>query len=353
MIRYLLLQVCPRMAFSPLPLEDLEHVLAHTRESWEALRGRRIFVTGATGFFGTWLLETFAYANDMLGLGASLVGLSRDPAAFAAKSPHLAAHAAVKIWQGDVRSFDFPDGHFSHVIHAGTTSSAPVPPLDMLDTIIQGTRRTLDFAVAAGAQDFLLVSSGAVYGKQPPGMTHIPESYTGGPDILDTRSAYGEGKRVAELLGAIYHRERGLRVKTARCFAFVGPHLPLDAHFAIGNFIRNALQGGPIRVSGDGTPMRSYLYAADLAVWLWRFLLGPCAGTFNVGSEDAYSVLEVAEAVASALGGGLVVSVAQPAHEGPVSRYVPDCSRARTGLRLAPEFDLLAAIRRTARYHQM
>jgi nucleoside-diphosphate-sugar epimerase len=345
-------QACSHMALPPLPLEDLEHVLSGARESWEALRGRRIFVTGATGFFGTWLLETFAYANDMLGLGSSLVGLSRDPAAFATKSPHLAAHPAITIWQGDVRNFDFPAGNFSHVIHAGTTSSAPVPPLDMLDTIINGTRRTLDFAVATGAQDFLLVSSGAVYGKQPQEMTHIPETYTGGPDILDPRSAYGEGKRVAELLGAIYHRECGLRLKTARCFAFVGPHLPLDAHFAIGNFIRDALQGGLIRVSGDGTPMRSYLYAADLAVWLWRFLLGPCTGTFNVGSEDAYSVLEVAEAVASALGGGLEVSVAQSAYEGLVSRYVPDCKRARTGLEIASEVDLLAAIRRTAHYHQ-
>jgi nucleoside-diphosphate-sugar epimerase len=340
------------MALPPISLEDLEHVLSFTRESWEALRGRRIFVTGATGFFGTWLLETFAYANDMLGLGSSLVGLSRDPAAFAAKSPHLAAHPSITIWQGDVRNFDFPPGNFSHVIHAGTTSSAPVPPLEMLDTIINGTRRTLDFGVAAGAQDFLLVSSGAVYGKQPPEMNHISETYDGGPDVSDPLSAYGEGKRVAELLAAIYQRECGLRVKTARCFAFVGPHLPLDAHFAVGNFIRDALRGGPIRVSGDGTPMRSYLYAADLAVWLWRFLLGQCTGTINVGSENAHSVLKVAEAVASVLGEGLEISVGKSTHERPVSRYVPDCGRARTSLKIAFDVDLVTAIQRTARYHQ-
>ncbi|MEI6323712.1 MAG: NAD(P)-dependent oxidoreductase, partial [bacterium] len=217
-------------------------MLTHTRPLWEQLRGKRIFVTGATGFFGIWLLESFAYANKELGLGAELMGLSRDPDAFYLKVPHLAGVSSIVLHQGDVRTFEFPDGSFSHVIHAGTTSSVPVPPLEMLDTITQGTRRTLDFAVSAGAKKFLFVSSGAVYGKQPPDITHIPETYAGAPDPMDLRpvSIYGEGKRVGELLCSIYHQEHGLETTIARCFAFVGPHLPLDAHFAIGNFIRDA-----------------------------------------------------------------------------------------------------------------
>lgn len=343
------------MALPPISLEDLEHVLSFTRESWEALRGRRIFVTGATGFFGTWLLETFAYANDMLGLGSSLVGLSRDPAAFAAKSPHLAAHPSITIWQGDVRNFDFPPGNFSHVIHAGTTSSAPVPPLEMLDTIINGTRRTLDFGVAAGAQDFLLVSSGAVYGKQPPEMNHISETYDGGPDVSDPLSAYGEGKRVAELLAAIYQRECGLRVKTARCFAFVGPHLPLDAHFAVGNFIRDALRGGPIRVSGDGTPIRSYLYAADLAVWLWTILFrGESSRFYNVGSSDEVSIEELGRTVASFATPNIEVMISKlgvscllPA------RYVPDVVRAEKELSLFSRVTLRDAILKTISWNRI
>lgn len=246
-------------------------MLTHTRELWEQLRGGRIFVTGATGFFGIWLLETFAHANASLNLGASLIGLSRDPEAFCAKVPHLAGEKSITLYRGDVRDFEFPEGPFSHVIHAGTTSSAPVPSAEMLDTIIQGTRHTLDFATAVGAKRFLFVSSGAVYGKQPPEMNHIPETYNGAPDPMDPNSAYGEGKRVGELLCATVHREKGLETNIARCFAFVGPGLPLDAHFAIGNFIRDAMKGEPIRVN-DGAPYRSYLYAADLAIWLWTIL---------------------------------------------------------------------------------
>ncbi len=340
---------------APLPQEDLEHVLSHTRELWEELRGRRIFITGGTGFFGCWLLESFVYANDVLNLGARAVVLTRNATAFQNKAPHLAANPAIELHPGDVRTFDFPSGEFSHIIHAGTTSSAPVPPIEMFDTIINGTRRVLDFAVARGVKNLLLTSSGAVYGRQPPEMTHIPESYKGAPDSADPNSAYGEGKRAAELLCAIYAKQHGIETKIARCFAFVGPHLPLDAHFAIGNFIRDALAGDSIRVTGDGTPMRSYLHAADLAIWLWTILFkGEACRPYNVGSDEAISIAELARSVAQTIAPGAQVVIAStspplnPSTPQFPSRYVPDAARARAELGLRPVVSLTSAILKTA-----
>jgi dTDP-glucose 4,6-dehydratase len=340
------------MSFPPLPVEDLEHVLANTRELWQNFRGQRIFITGATGFFGVWLLETFIRANDVLNLGAELVGLSRDPEKFFDKVPHIANCSAIKLWKGDVRDFEFPQGSFSHVIHAGTTSSAPVPPLEMLDTIVQGTRRVLDFAVSCGASKLLFVSSGAVYGKQPPEITHVPESYMGAPDTLNPDSAYGEGKRVAELLCSIYSKNHGIEVKIARCFAFVGPHLPLDAHFAIGNFIRDAIGGRVIRVNGDGTPMRSYLYAADLAVWLWSLLLGNKTGAFNVGSSEGYSIRNIAHMVSKAFSSAPEVVISQPSiDEHTISRYIPETEAASKALALSSAVEITAAIQKTIAFY--
>jgi nucleoside-diphosphate-sugar epimerase len=332
--------------------EDLDHVLAQTRDLWEELRGNRIFITGGTGFFGCWLLETFAWANDHLSLGAEVVVLTRRPDAFDKKAPHLARHSSIRLIEGDVRSFIFPEGSFSHVIHAATESSTKLneeDPLRMLETIIAGTRRTLDFAVHCQAKKFLLTSSGAVYGRQPPDMTHLPEDYPGAPDPTDPRSAYGEGKRVAELLCAIYARKYGIETKIARCFAFVGPYLPLDIHFAIGNFIRDALLGEPIKVLGDGTPYRSYLYAADLAEWLWTILLrGKSCRPYNVGSEDALIIAELAKLVARTndLPQAVHVQQAVKGNERP-ARYVPSARLAREELHLDVQTRLSDAIRRT------
>ena len=203
---------------------------------------------------------------------------------------NLAGRTDLQFWRGDVRNFTFPDEPCTHLIHAGTTSGAPVPPREMFDTVVEGTRRVLDFAAERGTHRLLFVSSGAVYGPQPPGLTHVPEHHSGGPDPLDPGAVYAESKRAAELLCVLAGQEHGIEIAIARCFAFVGPGLPLDAHFAVGNFIRDALAGGPLRVGGDGTPFRSYLYAADLAIWLWTILLRGAPGrAYNVGSGEAMS----------------------------------------------------------------
>lgn len=335
---------------------DLDHILDHTRDLWEQVRGKRVFVTGGTGFFGCWLLESFCWANDHLDLRASVTVLTRNPQTFARKAPHLAAHPAIRLYVGDVRSFDFPSGEFSHVIHAATEAGAQLNgenPLLMLDTIVEGTRHTLEFARHCGTPKFLLTSSGGVYGKQPPDLTHIPEDYVGAPDPLEPRSTYGEGKRLAEHLCALHARQYGIQTKVARCFAFVGPYLPLGIHFAVGNFIRDGLRGGPIQVEGDGTPYRSYLYAADLAIWLWTILCkGESCRPFNVGAEQAISIAELAHLVATCFRPAPPVHVALQLQTGRLpERYVPSAQRAMRELNLRQTVDLQESIKRTIRWY--
>jgi len=341
---------------------DLEGIRRLTEGLWEEMRGERIFITGGTGFFGAWLLESFCHVNRELGLEAEATVLSRDPAKFAEKCPDVANDRAVTLLQGDVRDFGFPAGEFRYIIHAATEASArqaAEAPLEMLSTILAGTERTLEFAKRCGARKFLLTGSGAVYGKQPADLTHVPESYAGAPDPLDAASVYAEGKRASELMCALHEkhaREKGVEfeAKIARCWAFCGPHLPLHAHFAIGNFIGDALAGRPIRIGGDGTPRRSYLYASDLAVWLWTMLFrAPSLTPVNVGSGNDVSIRELAEMVAAKLASGTEVQVAKQAVAGaPVARYVPCVKRAEELLGLRETVELVDQIRRTAEWHR-
>jgi nucleoside-diphosphate-sugar epimerase len=340
------------MCVKPLPADDLDHVLRLTKSIWDEVRNQSIFVTGGTGFFGMWLTETFLHINDALGLNANMTILTRAPEQFAAKAPHLAGNKALTLLKGDVRNFKFPNCQYSSVIHAGTTSSTPVPPLEMFSTIVEGTRHTLEFALNANAKRFLYVSSGAVYGKQPSELTHIPEDFAGGPDVSKSSSAYGEGKRTGELLCAMMSEDTGLNCTIARCFAFVGPHLPLDAHFAIGNFIKDALNGGPIRITGDGSPYRSYLYAADLAVWLWTILIrGSRSRPYNVGSAVPVTIEETAAQVAleaESLVGDLRITFAGVRCSArPSMRYVPSTGRANSELSLTQTIGIRDAIRRS------
>ena len=337
-------------AVLPLFEEDLEHILEHTKGLWEEVRGKSLFLTGGTGFFGMWLVESFLHINRRLSLDASICLLTRDMEGYRQKAPHLAANPSLSMVQGDVRSFAFPEGEtFEYMIHAGTTSSAPVPPVEMFSTIVDGTRRVLDFARTCGTKKFLFVSSGAVYGPQPEEMTHISEDYLGGPVTTSPSSAYGEGKRAAELLCAM-HSTPEFECKIARCFAFVGPHLPIDAHFAIGNFIRDALRGIDIEIHGNGQTVRSYLYASDLAIWLWTILFqGSANWSYNVGSEQSISIEELAHLVCKTLNGNCDVCLNfKPDELGKSNRYVPRTLRAQQKLGLKSTCSLEHAVQKTA-----
>ena len=348
------------MSTHPIIAEDIRGVLSRTQSLWPDLKGASVFITGATGFFGIWLLETLLAANRELSLDLRVLALSRDPAGFATKAPHLAHDPAVAWINGDVRDFPYPAGPITHVIHAAAESASNLnasDPQAMFDVCIEGTRHVLALAREKRVARMLYTSSGAVYGRQPPGLSHMPEDFAGGPDPLDRRNAYAEGKRAAEFLCGLVASDpvAPVPVSIARCFAFVGPHLPLDVHFAIGNFIRDALAGGPIRISGDGTPYRSYLYAADLAEWLITILLRGKAGrAYNVGSEQAVSIHALAGLVAD-----IAVSI-WPSRDRPAvvvgkqadpgaaaTRYVPNCKRAHDELLLATAMPLESAIRRT------
>lgn len=344
------------MASRPVPQRDLESILSQTAQLWEQLRGQQLFITGGTGFFGCWLLESFLYANRALSLGASVVALTRSPKRFHEMAPHLTNDPAVHLLPGDIRSFTFPDGIFQYVIHAATdtSSQAAERPAILLSSILDGTRRVLDFAATHGTRRLLFVSSGAVYGAQPPEVTHIPETNLGGPDWLKPPAAYGEGKRAAELMTLLHAHQAGIECVIARCFAFAGPHLPLDRHFAIGNFIRDAMQGSPIRINGDGTPIRSYLYASDLAVWLWTLLFrAPSGEAYNVGSDEAVSIADLARTVVEVLGVSSEVQIRSEAIPGmPRAQYVPATAKAREQLGLRVRVSLRDAIRYTAEWHR-
>jgi nucleoside-diphosphate-sugar epimerase len=336
---------------------DSSIILKNTKLLLPHLACKRLFITGGTGFIGKWLLEGLLSANQQHDLRMKAQILSRDPSRFAEEHPHLIEQDIFSYLTGNIQDFRFPNQEFDCLIHAATDASAKQNeenPLTMIDTIVNGTRRALEFARQKRIKRVLFISSGAVYGKQPASVAKLPETFNGGPDLGGANSAYGEAKRLAELLCSIYRLKYDIEVVTARCFAFVGPYLNLDIHFAIGNFIRDGLEKRPIIIKGDGSPLRSYLYAADLVVWLLTILCkGQSGRVYNVGSEHATSIADLAQTVAGSFDVSPEVFVAkkQDLNVQP-ERYVPDISRAKEELGLSCLTNLEDSIKRTIEFYQ-
>lgn len=264
---------------------------------------------------------------------------------FARELPRLAKRREFEWLAGETDSFSYPAGRFDYIIHLATPSAAEVSAGGAALTLatLQGMQRVLQFARQAGARRLLLASSGAVYGRQPPELGHIPEDYNGAPDLRQPMSAYGEIKRMSELMCALTPE---VDCVIARGFAFVGPYLPLTDKFAVGSFIRDVLADGPIRIQGDGSPLRSYLYAADLTIWLLTLLVrGRSSEAYNVGSDDAISLAGLARTLAATT--GTAIDIAQAATGEQAERYVPAIDKARDELGLEVRVPLPAALRRT------
>jgi dTDP-glucose 4,6-dehydratase/UDP-glucose 4-epimerase len=328
---------------------------------WLKMRDESIFMTGGSGLFGRWFINALLAANQRLGTNIKVTILTRDPQALLIKIPEIFLDSAIILIKGDITNFEFPTSKFSRIIHLATTSAEETfngeDQLAKFHLLTKGTERVLQFASTCGAKKILFTSSGVAYGAYSGDIQFVPETYFGAPDTTDPTSALGQGKRAAEFLCGYYADKYNFNLVIARCFSFVGPELPLGIHYAIGNFIKDALESDALYVKGDGTQMRSYLYLGDLVTWLLVLLVdGKSGRIYNVGSDKAISILELAHRVRDLLAPEKqVIVTGNKSHNiGNFDRkwYVPEISRARKELNLDDWTPLDCAILNTAEHHK-
>ena len=305
-------------ALPPLSLEDLEQVDAQVGGDWDRLREKTLFLTGGSGFFGSWLLETLLFAGDRRNLGVKVWALTRSADRFRTILPHLAGHSAVRLVEGRAEDFEFPEEKMDYVIH----SMVPDPgmPLKEMEVWFQrGTRRLLDLAARDRIEGFLLCSTGAVYQPQD-----RPLSEEDPLVPLDGPLNYGRIRRQVEEQCLQASQKHGIPLKIARGFSFAGPRLPENAGFAMADFIADARAGRNITVKGDGTPVRSYLHAADMTTWLWKILLQEAnRKIFNVGSAEAIRLVDLAKKIGEIANTKVIVLNPPRTGRGKCDHYTP------------------------------
>ena len=318
--------------------EDFKQVFYRVGGLWENMRKARIFVTGGTGFFGAWLLYTLLEAQRQVDLEIEAVLLTRNPSLFSQKHPLIARASMVRLYQGDIANFTYPAGKFTHMIHAASELShfEPSTPSETVSHTERSCLRMMDFAKKSGVTSVLYISSGAVYGPMQPGRRFLSEDQSTLPMPHQPENWYAKAKRAGEKIMLEQGNTKNISVKIARGFAFHGPMLPLDSPFAVAAFLGRALSNEKIVIRNHGLTVRSYLYGADLAQWLWTILIRGAHGrAYNTGSDIPVTILHLAEAIQKACQtkAGLQVLGTLPPGQEP-EFYVPKIQRAKTELSL-------------------
>ena len=313
-----------------------------------------LLIVGGTGFFGKSFLRSFSaqqLPNDL-----SIYILSRNPDSFLSAHPHYATTPNLHFLQGDIEDYSTLPSNlsFSHLIHAASdsTKGSALLPWEAYKQIYVGTENVLQLASVTGVRRFLFCSSGAVYGSQPESIPFLSEEHPTTLPLDDSHS-YGHAKRAAEYLCHLYSSKCPFDVLIARCFSFSGPDLPLTAHYALGNFVNDALRANSITIHGTGDAIRSYLDQRDLVIWLTRILFEASPGSiYNVGSDVPISVLDLAQTVRDTLSPDKeIVVLGKPQISAPRQRYVPSITKVHSELNLSATVSLKDSLLRILACH--
>ena len=300
----------------------------------------RVLIAGGAGFLGSHLTDRF------LALGADVIVLDNFATGARENLAHLAGNPRFRLMEQDVIQPVTIQEKVDGVLHL----ASPASPVDYLKLPIEtllvgsiGTLRLLDLAKDHGAR-FLLASTSEVYGD--PEVHPQPESYWGHVNPIGPRSVYDESKRFAEALTVAYHRSRQLDVRIARIFNTYGPRMRFDDGRVVSNFVRQALDGEPLTLYGDGSQTRSFCYVDDLIEGLVRLFEADCSEPVNLGNDGEFTVLELADLVRRILKSDVPV-VREPLPVDDPNQRRPDLAMARSILGWSPRVPLEEGLRRT------
>lgn len=283
--------------------KDCVRLIHLSGEKLDKLQDSVILITGGTGFLGAWICEMVFTLNKEFNKNIKLYIISRESEHYFEKFKHLVNEKFIFI-RSDVKNITDLPNDINYIIHAAGTPDSRYhtsnPMRTMMD-IAEGTGAVLKAADRLPSlRMFLNVSSGTVYGNNAENLLTIDEDTSGSPFLGLISSSYSEAKRYAESLVTAARSEIRLPVVSIRPFTFIGPYQPLDAPWAVNNFIQDAIKGRSIRILGNGETVRGYLYGGDFALWVLSIMCNSKSGkVYNVGSDNSIRLDDLAELVAS------------------------------------------------------
>lgn len=312
----------------------------------DQLKNAHIMVTGGTGFFGKWLLDSVVFLNDNFNFNIKLYLLARNHNTFIDNI--MKDRSDIVFIRNDIRSIKELPKEIEYIIHAAATPDNKEHmsnPIETMDIISQGTKQLLDAALSLNnLKKILNISSGQIYGTL--NSPKVTEENTGVVDTNSIKSIYPEAKRYSETLSIAYKSLYKLPIVQIRPFSFIGPYMEFNKPWAINNFVKDAIKFKKIKILGNGKPMRSYMYPTDMVWWLLNILLHQKNGVaYNLGSEEGISLEELAVKIKAKVGGDIKIDIQNMNNENSI--FIPDTNFVKNELDLHIKINIDDALDKT------
>jgi nucleoside-diphosphate-sugar epimerase len=335
---------CLRLEWIDMLIErDVESLLTsgHTFQQFD---GSIITILGGTGFIGKWLIQALHEFSSNFGFSSEITVVTRD-----ARNAHrlFVEELGLKL---KIAEFDFTSGptelEQSDFFINGATPSQKKTGLQNMDSLytssVNASQSIIRSAKKYGNMPKVVnLSSGIVYGSQELTVRNQIEKSIS--ITSNSHSGYLNAKIDSELIFSEAAAAGLVNSISPRLFAFAGPGIAIDEHFAVGNFLRDGMQEKQIAINGNPSTMRSYMYPTDLTIWLLSAVLEPKNLNINIGSETPISMLDLANLISDMTSRKGVKILGD---DQDVSNYVPSTLCFRETYGVSEQIDVSSGLER-------
>lgn len=316
---------------NPVFRRDMEFINDADFIKWDQLEGKTVFITGATGLIGYYLVSALAYRNLYKGSHIHILALVRDWKKAEAKFEALLLEKpevhGVQFIQGTLERFPDITERVDYIIHGGGPTASRYfveHPVETVQSITLGTMNVLELAKKNPESRMTFLSSIEAYGRNLSD-EKLKETDLNGIDPMIIRNAYPASKVLCENLCADYASEYGVQVNVVRLTQTMGPGISSDDQRVCAYFIRCIKQKHDIVLQTPGKTKHVYLYLSDaVTAILSILLLGESGHAYNAANEETYcSIYEMAQLVAKEISKGKICVNIQASSKD-VGKYPPE-----------------------------